>query len=43
MCDVFNMFLDNQTVDTIRTFTNAEASRVVQELNVNAAPNRAKI
>ena len=43
MYEVFNMFLDDEIVDTIRTFTNAEASRVVQELNANAAPNRMRI
>jgi hypothetical protein len=43
MYEVFNMFLDDEIVDTICTFTNAEASRVVQELNANAAPNRMKI
>jgi hypothetical protein len=43
MYEVFNMFLDDEIVDTICTATNAEASSVVQELNVNAAPNRAKI
>jgi hypothetical protein len=40
MCEVFNMFLDDKIVDTICNFTNAEASRVVQELNANAALNR---
>jgi hypothetical protein len=34
------MFLDDEIVDTICTFTNAEASRVIQELNANAAQNR---
>jgi hypothetical protein len=43
MYEVFNMFLDDEILDTICTFTNAEASRVVQELNANAAPNRMKI
>jgi hypothetical protein len=43
MYEVFNMFLDDEIVDTICTFTNAEASRVVQELNANAAPNRMRI
>jgi hypothetical protein len=37
------MFLDDEIVDTICTFTNAEASRVVQELSATAAPNRMKI
>jgi hypothetical protein len=40
---VFNMFLDDEIVDTICTFTNAEASRVVQELNANTALNRMRI
>jgi len=43
MYGVFNMFLDDEIVDTICTFTNAEASHVVQELNANAAPNRMRI
>jgi hypothetical protein len=43
MYEVLNMFLDNEIVDTIFTFTNAEASRVFQELGANAAPNRMKI
>jgi hypothetical protein len=38
MYEVFNMFIDDEM-----TFTNAEASRVFQELNANAAPNRTKI
>jgi hypothetical protein len=37
------MFLDYEIVDTICTFNNAEASRVVQELNAFAALNRTKI
>ncbi|KAG8233498.1 hypothetical protein J437_LFUL011659 [Ladona fulva] len=40
--EVFNMFFDDQVVDTIITFTNAEASRVVQNINVNAPPNKMK-
>jgi len=40
MYEVFNMFLDDEIVDTICTFTNAEASRVIQEFNVNAAPDK---
>jgi len=43
MYEVFDMFLDDEIVDTICTFTNAEALRVVQELNANAAPNRMRI
>jgi len=43
MYEVFNMFLDDEIVDTIYNFTNAAASRVVQELNANAAPNRMRI
>ena len=43
MCEVFNMFLDDEIVDTVFTFTNAEASSVVQEFNANAAPNRMRI
>jgi hypothetical protein len=43
MYEVFNMFLDDEIVDTIFTFTNAEASCVVQEMNANAAPNRMRI
>jgi hypothetical protein len=43
MYEVFNMFLDVKIVDTICTFTNAEASHVVQELNANPAPNRMRI
>jgi hypothetical protein len=41
--EVFKMFLDDEILDTICNFTNAEASRVVQELNANAAPNRMRI
>jgi hypothetical protein len=40
MYEVFNMFLDAEIVDAICTFTNAEASRVVQESSATAAPNR---
>lgn len=40
MPEVLNMFFDDQIVDTLCTFTNAEASRVVQDFNVNAAPNK---
>ena len=43
MYEVFNVFLGDEIVDTICTFTNAEASRVVQELNANAVPNRMRI
>jgi hypothetical protein len=43
MYEVFNMFLDVEIVDTICTFSNAEASRVVKELNANAAPSRIRI
>ena len=43
MYEFFNMFLDYEIVDIICTFTNAEASRVVQELNANGAPNRMRI
>jgi hypothetical protein len=43
MYEVFNMFLDDEILYTICTFTNAEASHVVQELNANAAPNRMRI
>jgi hypothetical protein len=43
MYEVFNLFLDDEIVGTICTFTNAEASRVVQILYRNAAPNRMKI
>jgi hypothetical protein len=43
MYEVFNMSLDHEIADTICTYTNAEASRVVQELNANAAPKRMKI
>lgn len=43
MSEVFNMFLDDQIVDTICTFTNAEASRVVHNFNVNASLNRMRI
>jgi hypothetical protein len=40
MYEVFNIYLDDEIVDAICTSTNAEALRVVQELNANAAPNR---
>ncbi|KAG8238841.1 hypothetical protein J437_LFUL018604 [Ladona fulva] len=40
--EVFNMFFDDQIVDTICIFTNAEASRVVQNINVNSPPNEMK-
>jgi hypothetical protein len=40
MFEVFNMFLDDEFVNITCTFTNAEASRVVQELNANPAPKR---
>jgi hypothetical protein len=40
MYGVLNMFPDDEIVDTICTFCSSEASRVVQELNANAAPNR---
>jgi hypothetical protein len=43
MYEVFNMFLDDEIVDTRCTFTNTEVSRVVQELNANATPNRMRI
>jgi hypothetical protein len=43
MYEVFNKFLDDEFVDTVCTFTNAEVSRVVQELSANTAPNRMKI
>jgi hypothetical protein len=40
MYEVFNMLLHDEILDNICTFTNAEVSRVVQELSANAAPNR---
>jgi hypothetical protein len=43
MYEIFNLFLDDKIVGTICTFTNAEASRVVQKLYANAAPNRMRI
>jgi hypothetical protein len=43
MYEVFNIFFDDEILDTICTFTSAEASRFVQELNANAAPNRMRI
>jgi hypothetical protein len=43
MYEVFNMFLDDEIVDAICTFTSAEVSRVFQEMNANAAPNRMSI
>ena len=43
MYEDFNLFLDDKIVDIICTFTNAEASPVVQEMNANAAPNRMRI
>lgn len=41
--EVFNMFLDEQILDIICTFTNAEALRVVPYFNANDPPNRMRI
>lgn len=35
MSELFNMFFDDQIVDTICTFSNVEASRVVQDFSAN--------
>lgn len=37
------MFFDDQIVDTICNFTNAEHSRAVQDFNINAVPNSIRI
>ena len=40
MKEVFNMFFDDIIVATICTYTILQATRVIQEINANAASNR---
>lgn len=40
MQEVFSLFLDDEIVQAICTYTNLEATRVIQELNAGASSNR---
>ena len=42
MQEVFNLFFDDEIVEATCTYTNLEATRVIQEINANASSNRIK-